>query len=402
MHRSYNSCLSPGRHFWGTHMQKVVRRGAGCESVRHSLRAFLKAGRRVADSSFVQRSTLIAGILLASSGVMLAGVGYWVSGGFDYLSAVTYDVPAGFEHGNATHMPSGLSGGGSVPGAAGPSSLNAAYTIRKNVPEVRLQFTVADEHGRLIPDLAVSDLRIFDDHVPVDHIKQFQKMSDLPLRVGLLLDVSDSMKRTVEQEKSVALAFLHRVVRPGADRAFVMAFGDTVQIFQDPTSEVADLIGAVKQAKGPGESTQFFDAVYSGCVNQWKATERGPVHRVMIVISDGDDTGSRHVLDDVIAAAQRSEIQIYTLNLHLRKRTSPGDGVLQKLADETGGRSFIANNAREADAIFSELEQELRTQYYVSFRPQDELPGYHALQVEVQAPKKMLVHARHGYYALNQ
>ncbi len=227
-------------------------------------------------------------------------------------------------------------------------------------------------------------------------------MSDLPLRVGLLLDVSDSMKVAMEQEKSVALAFLHRVVRPGTDRAFVMAFGETIQIFQDPTSEVVDLIGAVKQAKGPGESTEFFDAVYAGCIDQWKAEERGPVHRVMIVISDGEDTGSRHVLNDVIAAAQRSEIQIYTLNLHLRKRNYTGDGVLQKLADETGGRFFIANTAREADTIFSQLEQELRTQYYVSFRPQGELPGYHALQVEVQAPKKMMVRARTGYYALNQ
>src|SRR6185312_13176391 len=224
----------------------------------------------------------------------------------------------------------------------------------------------------------------------------------LPLRVGVLLDVSDSMKRAMEQEKSVALAFLQRVVRPGTDRAFVMAFGDTVQIFQDPTSEVADLIGAVKQAKGPGDSTDFFDAVYSACVNQWKTAEDVPVHRVMVVISDGEDTGSRHLLTDVIAAAQRSETQIYTLTLHLRKRGYSGDRVLQRMADETGGRFFIANNAREADAIFSELEQELRTQYYVSFRPQDQLPGYHALQVEVQNPRKLMVHARRGYYAVNQ
>ena len=383
-------------------MQKVLQILIASPPARCWLRRFLKAGRRIADSSFVQRSTLIAGLLLATSGAMLAGVGFWVSGGFEYLSATTYDVPAGFDHGRTTHIPSGLSEGGFSPGVAGSPGLNAAYTIRKNVPEVRLQFTVADEHGRLIPDLALSDLRILDDHLPVEHIKQFEKMSDLPLRVGLLLDVSDSMKRAMAQEKSVALAFLRRVVRPGTDRAFVMAFGDTVQIFQDPTSEVADLIGAVKQAKGPGDSTDFFDAVYSGCVNQWKAAETTPVHRVMVVISDGEDTGSRHVLNDVIAAAQRSEIQIYTLNIHLRKRPYSGDGVLQKLADETGGRFFIANNAREADAIFSELEQELRTQYYVSFRPQDELPGYHALQVEVQNPRKLMVHARHGYYALNQ
>jgi VWFA-related protein len=384
-------------------MQKVGQKPVENLALRRCWRAFFKAFRYMADSSFVQRSTLIAGVLLATSGGMLAGVGYWVSGGFDYLSAATYDVPVGFDHEKSARMPSELSGTGTTSNHAPGLGFNdTAYTISRNVPEVRLQFTVADEHGRLIPDISVSDLRILDDHILVDHIKHFEKMSDLPLRVGLLLDVSDSMKRGMEREKSVALAFLERVLRPGSDRAFVMAFGDSVQIFQDPTSEVADLIGAVKQAKGPGDSTDFFDALYSGCADQWKAAENTPVHRVMIVISDGEDTGSRHILNDVIAAAQRSEIQIYTVNLHLRKRTYPGDGVLQKLADETGGRFFIANNAREADAIFSELEQELRTQYYVSFRPQDELPGYHALQVEVQNPKKLMVHARHGYYAMNQ
>ncbi len=402
MHRLYDRCLAPSRHFWGALMQKVVQI---CDPLpRRCRRAFLKAARCVADSSFVHRSSLIAGLLLATSGGMLAGVGYWVSGGLDYLSAATYEVPAGLDYGKSTRMPSGLSGTGTtyhIPPSSGPN--DGAYTITRTVPEVRLQFTVADEHGRLIPDLSLSDLRILDDQVPVNHIKQFEKMSDLPLRVGLLLDVSDSMRRVMEREKSVALAFLNRVVRPGTDRAFVMAFGDTVQIFQDPTSEVGDLIGAVKQAKGPGDSTDFFDAVYSGCVNEWKSAETVPVHRVMIVISDGQDTGSRHVLNDVIAAAQRSEIQVYTVNLHVRKRTTyPGDGVLQKLADETGGRFFIANNSHEADAIFSELEQELRTQYYVSFRPQGELPGYHALQVEVDNPRKLMVHARHGYYALNQ
>ena len=368
------------------------------------MRAFLKAGHRVADSSFVQRSTVIVGVLLATSSAMLAGVGFWVSGGFDYLSASgTYDVRGPLDPGGSIYMPPGISGSAAAPNAPDSQGLSdVAYTIRKNVPEVRLQFTVADEHGRLIPDLSLSDLRILDDQVPVDHIKQFEKMSDLPLRVGLLLDVSDSMKRAMEWEKSVALAFLKRVVRPGSDRAFVMAFGDTVQIFQDPTSEVADLVGAVKQAKGPGESTDFFDAVYAGCLDQWKASESGPGHRVMIIISDGEDTGSRHGLNDVIAAAQRAEIQIYTLNIHVKKRNYTGEGSLQKLADETGGRFFVANSAPEADAIFSELEQELRTQYYVSFRPQDKVPGYHALQVEVQNPKKLTVHARHGYYALNQ
>jgi len=348
----------------------------------------------------MRRSSFVAGVLFAVGGVALLEAASWLSGGGGSLSALTaYDVsavgryrairPPVTEHPGVTLSPSS-------------PTANGLYTFRRDVPEVGLRFTVADEHGRLIPDVAPSEIRIFDDQVPVDHIAQFEKMSDLPLRIGLLLDVSDSMKRAMTQEKSVALSFLGRVVRPGTDRGFVMAFGDTIQVFQNPTSQVADLIGAVQRAKGPGESTDFFDAVYSACVDQWKAEETEPVNRVMVVISDGEDNGSRHVLSDVIAAAQRNEIQIYALNLHLRKHNYRGDGVLQRLADETGGRFFIANNAREADRFFSDLEQELRTQYYVSFRPQTERPGYHALQLQVRAPGKLMVHARHGYYALNQ
>jgi Ca-activated chloride channel family protein len=281
------------------------------------------------------------------------------------------------------------------------SPVHNIYTIRRNVPEVQLQFTVADEHGRPVPDIAESDIRILDDQVPVDHIAQFEKISDLPLSIGLLLDVSDSMKPVQEQERSVALAFLKRVVRPGSDRAFVMAFGDTIQVFQSPTGQVADLMGAVERAKGPGEATDFYDAIYSGCTDHWTAIETGTVRRVMVLISDGEDTGSLHTLRDVIAAAQRNEIQIYALNIRTKKRNYTGDGVLQLLADETGGRFFMANNTSDTEAFLGQLEAELRTQYYVSFRPPDEIPGYHALQIQVQAPTKLLVHARRGYYAMN-
>lgn len=201
-----------------------------------SRRASLKTLLCIADYPIVQRSALITGALLAFSAATLGSVGAWVSGGFDFLSAhaASLDSYAG--------TVSSYSAGREVavsrvpnPGNRGALGLSfPGYTIRKTVPEVRLQFTVADERGRLVPDLAQSDIHILDDHVPVTRLQQFEKMSDLPLRIGLLLDVSDSMKHAMEQEKSVALAFLQRVVHPGTDRAFVMAFGESVQILAGP------------------------------------------------------------------------------------------------------------------------------------------------------------------------
>src|SRR5208283_2711541 len=104
------------------------------------------------------------------------------------------------------------------------------YTIRSSVPEVRLQFTVADERGRPVQNLSVEDVRIFDNESPVDKIHDFARDEDLPLRLGVVLDASDSVKRVLPEEKAAAIKFLNRILRPETDRAFVLAFVAAVQI----------------------------------------------------------------------------------------------------------------------------------------------------------------------------
>jgi VWFA-related protein len=120
------------------------------------------------------------------------------------------------------------------------------------------------------------------------------------------------------------------------------------------------------------------------------------------VLTDGDDTDSLHTLPEVVAAAQRSEVQIYPLTIHPKKVFSVGDRVLQRLADSTGGRFYVAASSKDLGEAFAQIERDLRTQYYISFPPQQSVPGYHSLRVEVRAPEKLEVHARQGYYALEQ
>ena len=120
------------------------------------------------------------------------------------------------------------------------------------------------------------------------------------------------------------------------------------------------------------------------------------------MLTDGNDTDSLHTLSDVIAAAQRSEIQIYPLTIHSKKVSTRGDRVLQLLADSTGGRLYVAPSEKELTAVFAQIERDLRTQYYISFPPQQSTPGYHSLRVEVRTPQKLEVHARQGYYAMQQ
>ena len=222
------------------------------------------------------------------------------------------------------------------------------------------------------------------------------------MRLGILLDVSDSVKRALPEEKAAAQDFLDRVLRPETDRAFVMSFAGNVQLWQGSTNDRAGLIQAVNRLHQPGWATVLFDALYSACLDHLSRGDDGTlVHRAIVVLSDGDDTNSLHTLSDVIAAAQRSEIQIYALTVHKKGLRPAGDAILQRLADETGGALFVAQSAKELQATFAEIEQQMRTQYYVSFPPQSS-PGFHALQVEVRTPQNAQVHARRGYYAMAQ
>ena len=287
-------------------------------------------------------------------------------------------------------------------GSYSPASI-PGYTISRTVPEVRLEFTVADEQGRLVHDLSATDIRILDNQAPVEHFSAFARDENLPLRLGIVLDTSDSVKRVLLEEKAAALNFLDRIMRPQSDRAFVMAFGADIHIWQTSTADRARLSDAVDRLHQPGWGTRFYDALYAACNEHLSHPgESNFVHRAIVVLSDGEDTDSFHDLRDVIAIALRGEIQIYALTLHGKKQVSHGDAALQRLADQTGGRFFLAQSSKDLEGRFAEIEQDLRTQYYVSFPPQQVTPGFHALQVEVRTPQKLKVHARQGYYALEQ
>jgi Ca-activated chloride channel homolog len=366
----------------------------------------LKLLRRIADNSFVQRSVIILGLAIALSGAMLAGIGEWAAdessnSAAESASSGALVVPgrnAGSGVVAVTPMPMDLLPAGNYSPASSPG-----YTVSRTVPEVRLEFTVTDEHGRLMRDLSAGDIRILDNQVPVEHFSDFVREENLPLRLGIVLDTSDSVKRVLGDEKAAALNFLDRIMRPQSDRAFVMGFGGDIRIWQTSTADRAQLIDAVGRLHQPGWGTRFYDALYAACDEYLSyGDDRSLVHRVIVVLSDGDDTQSFHDLRNVIANAQRGEVQIYTLTLHGKRPMSSTDAVLQRLAEQTGGRFHVAQSSRELEGIFAEIEQELRTQYYVSFPPQAPTPGFHALQLQLRTPQKIQVQARRGYYASAQ
>jgi VWFA-related protein len=365
----------------------------------------LKLSGRIADNSFVHRFVIIAGLTLAWSAATLAGTGEWAADEASDSVGPSASPPVAASGQNATShelalapMPMNLLPAGSYSPAGIPG-----YTVSRTVPEVRLEFTVADEQGRLMPHLAAKDIRVLDNHVPVEHFSDFAREENLPLRLGIVLDTSDSVKRVLPDEKAAALSFLDRILRPQSDRAFVMAFGGEVRIWQAFTADRARLTDAVRRLHQPGWGTSLYDALYAAC-NEYPpyGDESSLVHRAIVVLSDGDDNQSFHDLRDVVAIAQRGEVQIYALALRGRKQVSRSDAVLQRLAEQTGGRFYVAPSSRDLEGSFGQIEQELRTQYYVSFPPQQVTPGFHALQVQVRTPQRTQIHARQGYYAAAQ
>jgi Ca-activated chloride channel homolog len=357
-----------------------------------------------ADKWFVRRVTLVYGLSLALTGVTLLGVGEWGAGRFEGGSADRGPTaaldPSSYTRDRIAIQPMPMP---ELPESDHLPANTPEYTFRRAIPEVRLQFTVADQRGKLVRDLSADDIRVFDNQSQVAHFKEFERGDDLPLQLGLVIDTSDSVHRVLLQEKAAAIDFLDTVMRPQTDHAFVIAFGGEIKTWQSSTSDRQALVDAVNPLKEPGWGTRVYDALYSACSGQLAAAGDGKdLHRAIVVLSDGDDTDSLHGLADVIAAAQRSEVQIYPLTIHPKRAVERGDRVLQRLADSTGGRLYVADSAKDLGTAFAQIEQELRTQYYVSFPPQQSTPGFHSLRVEVRAPAHLEVHAREGYYAAEQ
>lgn len=367
----------------------------------------LKLLQRLADNSFVRRGALITGMSLAMCGLTLAGIGEWATGRFDSSSTSGGREPASAsssDHGMEAVMTPVTASLPYLPeGSTHLPADTPGYTFRRDVPEVRLQFTVADEQGRVVQDLAPDDVRVFDNQQLVEGFKDFERAQDLPLRLGLIVDTSDSVRRVLADEKTAAANFLERVMRPQSDRAFIMAFGGDIKLWQTSTADRQDLSNAIARLKQPGWGTRFFDAMYAACSGELSSSAGDKlVHRALVVLSDGDDTDSIHSLRDAIASAQRGEIQVYAVTISGATVAGRGNQILQRLTQATGGRLYVAQSANDLGAAFAQIERDLRTQYYISFRPQQSTPGFHSLRLKVRPSQRLEVHARQGYYAMAQ
>jgi VWFA-related protein len=283
-------------------------------------------------------------------------------------------------------------GGGSLP-TASPD-----YTLRRDIAEVHLQFTVTDSHGAAVRNLSAEDIRVFDGEAQVLRFNQFERDEDLPLEIGVLLDTSDSVRRILPEQKAAAARFLMRVMRPGTDSAFVIGFSGDMRVWRAPTGNLTEMASALESMRGPGWGTRLYDAVYAACGHQFQVKPGASTRRAIVLLSDGDDTDSLRSLSDAIGIALRNEVQIYALAIRPGNKPYRGDPIMQRIAEATGARMYVARSSRELDTAFAQIEQDLRTQYRLSFSPQQPTAGYHAIRLELRDPANAEVHARQGYF----
>lgn len=277
------------------------------------------------------------------------------------------------------------------------------FRITRKVDEVNVTFTVTDKHGHFIKGLTRDGFSVLDDKRPPEAIRGFSADTNLPLRVGLLIDASNSVRDRFKFEQEAAIEFLSQIVRPKADRAFVLGFDTTPEVTQDFTSSTENLAKGIRMIR-PGGGTALFDALYYACRDKlMKQKESQPVRRAIILLSDGDDNQSRVTREEAIEMAQRAEVVVYTISTNLAPNKDRGDKVMERIADATGGRSFFPFKIQDVSNAFTDIQEELRSQYAIAYKPADFVGDGHYRSINIMAQnKKFHVRSRKGYFAPKQ
>jgi VWFA-related protein len=282
-----------------------------------------------------------------------------------------------------------------------PNGDDALTTIRATTNEVNVVFTVTDKHGRRITDLKQDDFHILDDNKPPQEIRSFHAQTNLPLQVGLLIDASNSVRDRFKFEQQSAVEFLNQTIHPDHDQAFVVGFDVTPEVTQDFTDNTMLLAHGVHELR-PGGGTALYDALYFACRDKLMKTPKPvTVRRAIILLSDGDDNQSHVTREEAIEMAQRAEAIVYTISTNVSGTKGAGDKVLERIADATGGRAFFPFQIRDVANDFAEIQDELRSQYAVAYKPADLKSDGHYRTIEIVANdrKNLKVRSRRGWYA---
>jgi VWFA-related protein len=295
-----------------------------------------------------------------------------------------------------------------------PQQQPQAPTIVSMTGMVRLVATVTDRHSNFVTDLDQKDFKVLEDGAPQD-IRYFSRETDLPLRIGLLLDTSNSIRPRLEFEQDAAMDFLSSVIRRNRDMAFLMTFDNEPDIVQDYTGDLERLMAAVRKQRAGG-GTSLDDAIFMASEKLINPPlpkgSNTDVRRVLVVISDGNDNLSDHAPSEAIDAAIRSEVSVYAISTNTdwlaldttqpqKYHLDEGDKVLRQFATETGGQVFFPYKVEDLAQSFVDIGTELRSQYFIAYSPTNPLSNGKYRKIDVETGRKgLVVRTRKGYYAV--
>ncbi len=272
--------------------------------------------------------------------------------------------------------------------------------IQIEVTRVNLLFTVTDKKGRFVTDLTKNDFEVFEGKKP-QVIQEFNAESDLPLRLAVLIDTSNSIRDRFKFEQEAASEFLKSVVHTNVDKAMVVSFDTSAQLVSDLVDDLDKLDLAIRDLR-PGGGTALYDAVFFACRDKLQQDQpRHKFRRAMVIVSDGDDNQSRYSRDQALEMAQKADVVMYAISTNISRIESEGDKVLKYYTSETGGRAFFPFKVEDLEQSFENIANELRHQYNISYRPEPLYTDglFHTVDVRVKGRRDLVVHARRGYYA---
>lgn len=275
-----------------------------------------------------------------------------------------------------------------------------ANRIVLDVSRVNMLYTVSDKKGRFVTDLKATDFQIVESKKE-QQILEFTAESDLPLRLGILVDASNSIRERFRFQQEAAIEFINQVIRPRQDKAVIVSYDTAAELVADLSGDTDVLSKAIRGLR-PGGGTAMFDAIFYACRDKLMQDQpRHKFRRAMIVLGDGDDNASRYTRDQALEMAQKADVVVYSISTNNTKIEREGDKVLKYFADETGGIAFFPFKVQDLSQSFENIANELRHQYNLLYRPEPlKTDGlYHKVDIKVKGRKDLIVRARKGYYA---
>lgn len=295
-----------------------------------------------------------------------------------------------------------------------PPPQDTAPPIRVEVELVNVAFSVLDKRNRFTPGLGPDDFQVLEDGVPQE-IKFFDANTNMPLRIGLLIDTSNSVRPRFQFEQEAAIDFLFTIIRPDRDLGFVVGFDATAAVVQDVTADAQKLADAIRSLRAGG-GTSLYDAVYLACKELLAQGEPDEVRKMLIVLSDGEDNYSQVTREEAIEMARRIGVTIFTVSTNspptehkdarflqepCKVMNARGDKVLERLAEATGGRAFCPFNPMDVGQTFQKLANQLRHQYQLAYTPTNHQRDGRFRVVEIRTRREGLrVYHRPGYLAI--